>query len=201
MPKQQSSRRAEYAENTREGIVEAARQLFTTQGYFATRVNDIAELARVAPATVYAVTGGKQGLLRTLTDIWSDAPIVTETLDLIARIEDPEEIIRIVARVTRQMREEFGDIMRMVIATAPHETTAAESLALATQRWRHGNATAARRIHELGKLRAGVPVEDAIDSIWFYFGYSAMSTLVDDNGWSYDRAQEWLTEHAIRDLL
>src|SRR5258705_11212689 len=38
------------------------------RGYFATKVDDIAALARVAPATVYAVSGGKQGLLRTLTE-------------------------------------------------------------------------------------------------------------------------------------
>src|SRR5216683_2194712 len=48
---------------TRQAIVGAARQLFSERGYFATKVDDVAALARVAPATVYAVSGGKQGLL------------------------------------------------------------------------------------------------------------------------------------------
>jgi hypothetical protein len=51
---------------TRQAIVGAARRLFSERGYFTTKVDDIAALARVAPATVYAVSGGKQGLLRTL---------------------------------------------------------------------------------------------------------------------------------------
>ena len=55
-------------EATRQAIVKAARQLFSERGYFATKVDDVAALARVAPATVYAVSGGKQGLLRTLTE-------------------------------------------------------------------------------------------------------------------------------------
>ena len=51
------SRREEYAEATRQAIVGAARRLFSERGYFATKVDDIAALARVAPATVYAVSG------------------------------------------------------------------------------------------------------------------------------------------------
>jgi hypothetical protein len=39
-------------------------------------VNDIAASVRVAPAMVCAVSGGQQGQLRTLTDIWTTAPIV-----------------------------------------------------------------------------------------------------------------------------
>jgi AcrR family transcriptional regulator len=55
--------------------VDAARLLFAQQGYFATTIEQIAQQARVAPATVYPVTGGKQGLIRTLVAMWSQAPI------------------------------------------------------------------------------------------------------------------------------
>lgn len=41
-------RRAEYAEQTRQAILEAARELFVEQGYFATKVDEIARTARVA---------------------------------------------------------------------------------------------------------------------------------------------------------
>jgi AcrR family transcriptional regulator len=57
------TRRQDYAEATRPAIIDAARRLFAERGYFATKVDDIAAEARVAPATVYAVTGGKQNLL------------------------------------------------------------------------------------------------------------------------------------------
>src|ERR1700749_2119126 len=73
------SRREEYAEATRQAILRAARQLFSEQGYFATKVDEIAVLARVAPATVYMVSGGKHGLLRTLMETGMTDPIVAAT--------------------------------------------------------------------------------------------------------------------------
>ena len=75
-----TSRREEYAETTRQAIVGAARRLFSERGYFATKVDDIAASARVAPATVYAVSGGKQGLLRTLMETVTTDPIVETTI-------------------------------------------------------------------------------------------------------------------------
>src|SRR6185437_15359362 len=72
------SRRAEYAEATRRAIIAAARELFVERGYTATKVDEVAALARVSPATVYAVAGGKQGLLHTLVDDWTQAPEVDE---------------------------------------------------------------------------------------------------------------------------
>jgi len=46
------SRRAEYAEATRRAIIAAARELFVERGYTATKVDQVAALARVSPATV-----------------------------------------------------------------------------------------------------------------------------------------------------
>ena len=103
-PSEPISRRAEYAEATRRAAVDAARRLFTEKGYFATTVNEIAAAARVSPATVYAVNGGKQGLLRTLIDEWSAAPVVAEAREYIENLNDPEEIVRYLAELTRKMR-------------------------------------------------------------------------------------------------
>jgi AcrR family transcriptional regulator len=95
------SRREEYAEATRRAISEAARRLFCEQGFFATKVDQIAALARVAPATVYAVSGGKHGLLRTLMESWATAPAVAKTLGLIEEMNDPAASLRLVAAKCR----------------------------------------------------------------------------------------------------
>jgi AcrR family transcriptional regulator len=196
----QVSRRAEYAEATRQAVIDAARRLFSENGYFATKVDDIAVDARVSPATVYTI-GGKQGLLRMLVDRWSAAPEVDETQRRLEEIASAPEILRVVATLTRQMREDYGDIMRVVLTTAPHDTMAAEGLAVATKRYRDGTMVAARRLAELGALREGLDADEALDILWFYFGYSGFFTLVDDNGWSYSRAEQWLLNAATRDLL
>lgn len=194
-------RRDEYAQATRQAITEAARRLFCERGYFATKVDDIAALARVSPATVYAVSGGKQGLLRALMDLGSTAPIVAATLGEIERLDDPAAILRVIAATCRSMREEFGDIMRVLLTTAPHDKAVAESVAVATARYRRAFVPISQRLSDLGGLREGLDVGSAVDVLWFYFGYYSLFTLHDENGWSYERAERWLCDEASRALL
>ena len=186
MPATVPTRREEYAEATRRAILDAARGLFSEQRYFSTKIDDIARRARVSALTIYAVSGSKQGLLNTLMDIWSRAPIVSTTLDRVD-LDDPAAILRTVAATCRNMREEFGDIMRVLLATAPHDKPVAASLT--------------RRLADLHALRDGMDVEQAVDVLWFYFGYSGLFTLRDENGWSYERAERWLGAQANWALL
>ena len=130
------TRRQEYAQATRQAIVDAARCLFAERGYFATRVEDIAAEARVAPATVYAVTGGKQGLLNELITTWVSDPIVAATISHIRASRDPTGVVREVAAASRQMREQFADIMRVMLTTAPHDAAVAAQMEKATSVYR-----------------------------------------------------------------
>jgi len=195
------SRRKEYAAATRRAIVDAARQLFSERGYFSTKVDEIAALARVSPATVYAVSDGKQGLLRTLMDTWTTAPVVETTIRGVDELHDPEAIVRLVAATCCGMRKEYGDIIHLILNTAPHDSGVAAALATATQRYRQALIRIARRLADLGALRKGMDLSEAVDILWFYFGYSALFTLVEDNGWSYELAEEWLCHAASRALL
>lgn len=198
MPPTSAGRRAEYAELTREAIINAARELFTERGYFATTINQIAERARVAPATVYAVTGGKHGLIATLVERWSAAPIVAERGALIIASRDAREVLRLTAEVVRDMRVEYGDIMRTARSVAPHDEAVAESLRTATRRYRSSLDAVADHLHALGAL--GIDTALAADVLWFYFGYTGYETLVKENAWPHDRAAAWLTAQAERAL-
>ena len=195
------SRREEYAEATRRAIVAAARRRFSERGYFATKVDEIAALARVAPATVYAVSGGKQGLLRTLMETVTTDPIVEAMIRRVAQLDDPLVILNLVAATVRSVREEAGDIMRVLLNTAPHDKAVSESLAIATTRYREAFVPIAQRLMDLGALREGFDLDQTVDVLWFYFGYSGLFTLHDENGWSYERAERWLCNEASRALL
>jgi len=195
------SRREQYALATRQAIVDAARKLFAERGYFATMVDDIAAAAVVAPATVYAVTGGKQALLAELSRMWTTEPAIKATLDHVRRSEDPRGILLYLARASRLRREQFGDIMRILVTTAPHDQGVAELLQPATELYRATTVAVAERIAELGGLRSGVDIALAADALWFYFGYSSYFTLHDDNGWTYERAEVWLAAQACQELL
>ncbi|GAA4242491.1 TetR/AcrR family transcriptional regulator [Actinomadura meridiana] len=193
-----TGRRAEYAEQTREAIITAARELFTERGYFATTVNQIAERARVAPATVYAVTGGKHGLIATLVDRWSTAPIVAERGALITASRDPHEALRLTAEAVRDMRIAYGDIMQTARSVAPHDKAVAESLQTATTRYRASLNSVADHLNNLNAL--GVDLKTAQDILWFHFGYTGFATLVTETNWTYEQATTWLTTQTAQAL-
>ena len=146
--------------------------------------DEVAALARVSPATVYAVAGGKQGLLHTLVDDWTQAPEVDDAYRAIESSNTAEAVLDTVASLTRRMRRDWGDVMRIVLATAPLDSTAATNLRIATKRYRAGLRAAAVRLADFGALKSDMTVDDATDVLWFYFGYAGFFTLMDDNGWS-----------------
>jgi AcrR family transcriptional regulator len=201
MEQERPGRRAEYAATTRQAVVDAARRLFAERGFFATKVGDIAAEARVAPVTVYQACGGKQGLLNTLMEAWNAAPVIETTYRQIADMQDGREILRVTASGTREVREEWGDIMRVILTTAPHDPGAAQTLAIATERYRAGFERTANRLSEIGALREDIGVSTAVDLLWFYFGYYSYFTLVDDNKWSLTKAEDWLLGQALAALL
>ncbi|MFJ9032806.1 TetR/AcrR family transcriptional regulator [Streptomyces sp. NPDC102274] len=195
------SRRADYAELTRRAIIDAARTLFVRRGFFGSKIDEIAELAHVAPGTVYAVGGGKQGLLRIMIDEWADAPELKESLERLPGLRDPREVLALVASASRKVREDHGAVMRVLLSTAPHDETAAEGLRESTERYRGTLTATAEHLHELGSLAEGIDVRHATDVLWFYFGYSGYLTLADDNGWSLPDAERWLLVQCERALL
>jgi AcrR family transcriptional regulator len=195
------SRRVEYAETTRMAILDAARRLFSERGYFSTKVDDIATLARVAPATVYAVSGGKQGLLRTLMETGTEDPLVEDSIRAIMDMDDPEAIVRLTVKTCRIMRENYVDIIRVMITTAPHDQGAATTFAMSTARYRQAFVPIAGRLFDLGALQEDMDIDQTVDVFWFYLGYSGLNTLHDDNGWSYDRAERWLCQQITAALL
>ena len=74
---------------TRARIVEAARDLFTEQGYARTTIADIARAADVAPQTVYWAFGSKAGLVREIRDAWFASARTSERMSQVLAIEDP----------------------------------------------------------------------------------------------------------------
>jgi AcrR family transcriptional regulator len=195
------TRRERYAQTTKQEIVDAARKLFAERGYFATTVEDIAAEAEVAPATVYSSTGGKQGLLAEILERWGADPQIQATLDIVGASTDAREIMDLLAKTVREMRERWDDAVRIVLTTAPHDSAVAGQLASFTQYYRQCIAIIAQRFDELGALCKGIDVAYATDILWLYFGYGSLYTLHHDNGWSYERAQQWLAAQATRELL
>jgi len=195
------SRRAEYAELTRQAILDAARSLFVAQGYFATKVEQIAATARVAPATVYAVGGGKNGLLRTLIESAVNSGENTRLLAEIDAATDPRQLIGLIVATTRAKFEHWSPLMRQVVAAAPQEAAVRESLEIAHEGLRGGLRRTADRLAALGALRGGMTAAEAADILWLYLCNAAYFIRTDDLGWSLDESEAWLNEVVAHQLL
>ena len=200
-PEPRRSRRDEYAEQTRQAVVSAARSLFAERGYFATTVHEIAEASRVSPGTVYQQCGGKQGLLRTLMDQWTTSDLVQGTLDLVNSADSAEAALGVLADSYLQFWRRYDDIVQLVAATAAHDPDAAESLVQATVRHREALFEIARKLRDLGAFTDAISDEDFADITLYHYGpqngYHFTVTVL---GWPQERAREFISTQYARCL-
>jgi TetR/AcrR family transcriptional regulator, fatty acid metabolism regulator protein len=82
----------------REAILRAATKVFATNGYFSSKVADIAQEAGVADGTVYLYFKSKEEILHSIFDR-SMEEAITAGRQEIAEIEDPREKLRRIARL------------------------------------------------------------------------------------------------------
>ena len=195
-----SPRRQQAAAATREAIIEAAQELFATQGYARTTVAQIADAARVAANTVYTSVGGKPQLLAAITEGGTGDPDVAETLTAVAGTTDPAEVIRLTAAGTRRVNQRRAKAVAVLLDSAQADPAAAEMLLVTVRQYRDALGTLARRLEDLGAL--GPPDRRrAADVFWYLFGWMSWRTLIMDLSWSWDDAEQWLAQRGIEALL
>ena len=195
-----SPRRQQAAAATREAIIEAAQELFATQGYGCTTVAQIAEAAQVAANTVYTSVGGKPQLLAAITESGAGDPGVAETLTAVAQTTDPAEVIRLTAAGTRRVNERRAKAVAVLLDSAQADPAAAEMLRVTVRRYRDALTTLARRLEDLGAVEPS-DLNRAADVFWYLFGWMSWRILITDLQWSWDEAEQWLAQRGIDALL
>src|SRR6202046_2926724 len=194
-------RREEYADQTRAAVVAAARQLFAENGFFQTKVEQIAKLSRVSPATVYAQCGGKQGLLRSLMNSWTQTPAVDESYQESLAAADAVLLMQTLSAAYLQITKQWGDVIRVVIDVAPHDGESAAVLATAQKRHNRNLTEICRHLEDIGALRDDVDARLATRTITYYYGIDGLLRTRDIFGWSLERSNQWLLAHASAAVL
>ena len=195
------SRREEYADQTRAAVIAAARQLFAADGFFQTKVEQIAKLSRVSPATVYAQCGGKQGLLRLLMDSWTQSQAVVESYQESLAAADAVLILQTLGAAYVEITKQWGDVIRVVIEVAPHDDESAAVLATAQKRHNHNLTQICRHLETIGALREDVDARLATRIITYYYGIDGLLRTRDVFGWSLERSNQWLLAQASAAVL
>jgi AcrR family transcriptional regulator len=195
------SRREEYADQTRAAVIAAARQLFAENGFFQTKVEQIAKLSRVSQATVYAQCGGKQGLLRLLMDSFTQSQVVAESYEESLAAADAALVMQTLSAAYLQITRQWGDVIRVVIDVAPHDGESAAVLATAQKRHHHSLSAICRHLEDIGALRDGVDARLATRIITYYYGIDGLLRTRDVFGWSLERSNKWLLANVSAAVL
>lgn len=201
------SRRQQAAAATRVRILDAARELFTSDGYAATTVAAIAERASVATDTVYAAVGTKSALFRELIELalsGTDTPVPGAERDYVARMRDEPKIegkLAIYASAVTQIQERLAPLfLALRDASAGDEQLSAV--------WREVSERRARNMRRLtadlattGRLRPDLSHEEIADVIWSMNSPDYYSQLVTERGWTPARFERWLLDAWTRLLV
>src|SRR6266851_4420746 len=193
--------RQRQAEETRQRILAAARELLTSRGYANTTLEMIAEVAEVSPKTVSAVFGSKQGILAELVNpVAFDTP-VQHLLDQLRSSQEPLQRVALVVLITRQVYESLVsqfDLLRTAGVVAPELADLARQIEV---RRRQNQAYLIANLQEQGLLRHGLSSEEATDVLWALTSYDLYRMLVVERRWPPERYETWLTNLLIQNLL
>jgi AcrR family transcriptional regulator len=185
---------------SRLAVLDAARDLFVSQGYGATTLDQVAERAGVSKPTVFTAVGNKAELLKVVRDVAmagdDDRRAVTERDDVatIAAEGDLDRAISLTARHIAEVVERYHDVHE-VIRGASGTDPAARDLWDTAERERH---TGAR--HLLDRLGTpAIPRSRAVDRLWLLMAPDNYVRLVVGRSWTRAAYERWLGEE-IRSL-
>jgi len=195
-----SPRRQQQAAGTRRDIVDAARFLFAEKGYGRVSMAEIAKRASVSVKTIYTSVGGKADLLAELNQLIDASGMVGPLNESIARSEDPEEVLRLAARLRRQLMEGAWDIVLMAADAAVSNDEARAAYEVGQRNSLEG---AQRIIERLDAIGATLTMDriQAVDTLYTLMHWRLYVRLVEQRGWTPDRFEQWQGDVLIAALL
>lgn len=202
-----SARRQAQSAETRQRIVEAARELMLEVGYRATTIAEVATRAGVNVDTVYALVGRKPVLLRELIEqaiSGTDRAVIAEERDYVKALRaepDPVEKLAIYASAVRHTQQRMAPLflaLRDASSTEPEAQLVWHEI---SERRAANMRKLARDLRAAGGLRAGLSIAEAADVIWATNSSELYVLLTVDRGWSPQRFERWLADTWRRLLL
>jgi AcrR family transcriptional regulator len=201
-PSHRPNLRERHAAVTRSAILEAARRLFAEQGYAATAVRPIAEEAGVAVQTLYTTFGSKQGLLLALVDTVREQSGSQELGERMVHTDDARELLRLAARIRRQVMEHGGDVVATFREGAAGDPEVRAAYEVGQGRTREGVGRLCTRLEAVGALRPGLTHKLAVDQVVAMFSAEIYEELTGrHSGWTPDEYEHWLFERLTQILL
>ncbi len=200
-------RRRAQAKQTRADVLAAAHELFTTRGYVATTVGDIAAGAGVAVDTVYAAVGRKPALLRELLEAaisGTDHAVPAEQRDYVRAIRAAttarEKITRYAAAVGA-IGPRTAPINAALRDAATNDADCAALWQEVSERRAANMLLFAADLRGVGGLRTDLSDREVADIVWSMSAPEYYLLLVEGRGWSPQHFADHLADAWCRLLL
>lgn len=183
--------RAQRAQETRAALMTAAAELFTTAGWAATGMRDVADAAGVAIETLYSYFPSKRALLQAVIDVavvGDERPSGVAERDEFAAIGRGRrgERVAAAAALVRAINERTASYAMVLREAAPGDEQLAEHLQLTRARQRLD-------------IEAGValligrpPTAVETDEVWALLSPELYLLLVNEAGWTPAAYEKWV---------
>ncbi len=195
-----STLREEQAEETKLRLRRAARELFEAKGFARTTIDQIADKAGVSSQTVYAVFGGKAGIVGAMLDDLEQAADEDAWVARMLGEADPHKRLRLFVSFNRALFEAGAPILRALMAARSHPDVAAVAEQGDRNR-REGTTRLTRQLASEGALREGVRPKDAAERLWLLTSAEQYLLATDGLGWAPSRYERWLGDLLEAELL
>src|SRR3954469_1753781 len=191
-------RRAAAAAQTRETIVEAAKQSFEERGWAATTIQSVAASASVSPKTVEALFGTKAALLKTVVDFAIRGDLLDLTVNqreraaAIEAAENATSMLDLHASHVRTIQARTARIAWSVEVAAPTDSHVAELWNQMTANRLSGVRWATRAYMSKAGADARIKRTDVENTFWLALEWGTFRSMTDQHGLSVDQFERWL---------
>ena len=200
-----STWRQAQARQTRQALLDAARDRFLTEGFTATTVAVIASDVGVSVDTIYKAFGGKPGLVRAICAdaLAGEGPVPAEIRsDALHDSEPgPQAIIRGWGALASEVAPRVVPILLLIRDAAIADPEMAELRADMDRQRLERMTQNARMLANAGHLRRGLTVEHAGEIMWTYSSPQLYELLVMIRGWPLPGFTAFITDAMVAALL
>lgn len=189
------------AAQTRARILEAAKELFQTEGFDRVTINRLAQAAKVSMPTIYALFKSKRGVLQALIDSALPPSQFDRLVASYATEKSPKKRLCLTARIARQIYDaerELGSLMSSASVVGPEF----EELEKEREQRRYARqGEGLKKLLSEKVLAKGLTLAKVRDIQWALTGRDIYKMLVIERGWSSDDYEKWLSELLVKTLL
>lgn len=189
------------AEQTRQRVLDASRELFMRSGVDGVTIAQIARRAKVSVPTVYALYQSKEGILHAIMEATLFGPAFQQALATLTGVTDPVRLIALSAHVARAIYESESSalgLMRGVSAFSPALRNAEREF----EGMRYGmQEERLRLLFAESKAKKGLSFDKARRILWMYTSRDIYRMLVEEGGWTPAEYEAWLAETLVATLV